>query len=76
MTFLTFDDVPNPGRKTRIVAIFSKANDDLMLGHIQWHCAWHRYCFYPKDQTLFGSSCLMEISDQIEMMMKQRKEVK
>lgn len=57
--------------KTHIFDIF---NGDVMLGEIRWHAPWRRYCFYPKEHTLFDRSCLAEIISMLDQQMQFRKD--
>lgn len=56
--------------KTSIFDVFS---GDQMLGEIRWYAPWRRYCFYPKDNTLFDRNCLLEVIAMIDQQMQARR---
>ena len=59
--------------KTMIYSVLSVVSNEL-LGHIKWHNSWRKYVFFPLENTIFDSSCLTEIRDFIDFLMKKRKE--
>jgi len=58
--YMTFTEVTNPGKKTKIWEIASKSNGGL-LGRIKWYGAWRQYCFFPEPDTIFNIGCLADI---------------
>jgi hypothetical protein len=64
--------VPKPGIKTEIWGIESRRSGDL-LGIIQWYGPWRQYVFFPSEETLFNSGCLMDIREFISTLMEIRK---
>jgi hypothetical protein len=55
--FLRFQEIPNPGKRTRVVHVKAKISGSL-LGVIKWYGQWRQYVFYPEPQTLFNRVCL------------------
>lgn len=50
------------GRKTPIYELCNSKNELIKLGEIKWNSSWRKYCFYPIDETVFDSKCLMDIT--------------
>jgi len=46
--------------KTKVWEVQSIAGDTL-LGIVQWHGPWRRYCFFPETGTVFEQDCLNDI---------------
>jgi len=61
MTYIDFDEKPNPGHKTRLWIVVNK-NGGLPLGEIRFYPAWRKYTFWPAYQMLFDASCLQDIA--------------
>ena len=61
--------------KTVVYLVKSSFNGEA-LGRISWHWTWRRYGFYPINDTVFDSSCLGEIREFIDTLMKEREEQK
>lgn len=61
MSYIAFQEVSNPGHKTRKWAILNtetKAN----LGSIVFHGAWRKYVFQPGFPfVIFDAKCLQDI---------------
>ena len=70
--YLKFDLVEQRLKTT--VHLVSSILSNEPLGHIYWHNAWRRYAFFPLENTTFDSSCLTEIRDFVDSLMKKRKE--
>ena len=70
--YLKFDLIEQK-EKTAIFLVSSILGNE-PLGHIYWHNAWRRYAFFPLENTTFDSSCLTEIRDFVDSLMKKRKE--
>ena len=69
--YLKFDLVEQKV-KTAVYLVSSILSNE-PLGHIYWNNAWRRYAFFPLENTTFDSSCLTEIRDFIDFLMKNRK---
>lgn len=70
MGFIKFDEIKDTG-KTKVFSV--KSLDEFKLGVISWYPSWRRYTFQPSVQTIFDSKCLIEISEFIDTLMKERK---
>lgn len=63
--WLFFNPVYKENRKTPIIELFNRDSQTL-LGHIKWHGAWRKYCFFPKPDMLFDAGCLEVITKYIK----------
>ena len=52
-------DIEN--KKTPIFKIYTNL-DDFELGEIKWHGAWRTFTFYPANDTLWDTHCLLSLS--------------
>lgn len=73
LTYVTFEEVPNPGRKTRVWDVMSLRG--AFLGQIRWYARWRQYTFRPCATSTFSSGCLHDIEAFIEQEMTSRKSV-
>lgn len=62
--YTAFEEVENPGKKTRIWDMRSKTG--FMTGSIRWWGAWRKYVFFPEPDCLFDKDCLRLIADFCE----------
>lgn len=65
--WVDFTELKNPGRKTKIWAVTSKAG--FHLGVIKWWGSWRQYCFFPDGDTLYNRECLGDIAIFIDQVM-------
>ena len=65
--YLQFDEVPNPGKKTRIFNCQPKSGGN-PLGIVKWFGNWRQYCYFPTVQAVYSSGCLNDISDFIKQL--------
>ena len=74
MTHMRLEEI---GRtKSGRTSIFHIKNlDSISLGSISWYGAWRKYTFHPLAGTLYDSVCLRELSDLLESLTKQQKEI-
>jgi len=63
--YLSFEHVPNPGRKTGVWNVRS-VSSGAHLGAIRWYGPWRQYCFYATSSTIFNVECLSQIADRVE----------
>ena len=70
--YLRFVEVPAPERKTRVVQVYAKISG-AHLGTIQWFGRWRQYAFWPMPNTIFNTDCMTAISNEIRMMMNERR---
>ena len=54
------------GRKTPIFKLFNKQDERIFLGEVKWNSGWRKYCFYPAEETLYDSICLLELVNFID----------
>ncbi len=45
-----------------------------IVGWVQWHGPWRRYCYFDKEASLYDSDCLRLIADFLEKAMVEHKE--
>jgi len=53
------------GKKTNKWLVITKENRSI-IGTIKWYGAWRKYCFFPKDKTVWEEDCLRDIANFIE----------
>lgn len=51
-------------RKTPILFIYSN-KDESVLGQIKWFSSWRKFCFFPKQDTVWDDKCLKELTDYL-----------
>ena len=64
--YLVYRLVTEPKRKTPIVFVCNKSSDE--LGQIRFYPQWRKFVFYPKENTLFDSSCLDDIKSNLDLL--------
>lgn len=62
--YLIFEEVPNPGRKTKKIRVLSKAHS-AFLGVVQWYASWRQYVVLPADNTVWSVECLDDLKRKI-----------
>lgn len=60
-------------RKTRVYELCNSQNEKIHLGEIKYNTGWRKYCFYPRDETVFDSKCLMDIVRFVDSLNTKRK---
>lgn len=58
--------------KTLVYKVLSKSSD-FLLGIIKWYSRWRQYCFFPTEETIFNTGCLLDISTFIEELNRRHK---
>ena len=58
--------------KTKIWNVVTK-DKGVVLGIIRWHASWRKYSFFPRESTIFETTCLMDIINFIQQEMAKRK---
>lgn len=76
--WIHFEPVPvPPDRKTSVWNVFTNGSEKevggLFLGKISWWGAWRKYAFFPKDNTLYETTCLRDIAQFIEEQTQKRR---
>lgn len=63
MSYLRYEEtVPSVKRlKTKRWHVTSTLG--AVLGDVHWYAHWRKYCFFPKEGSLFDAGCLMDISE-------------
>lgn len=72
--YLIFDKEKKAGRKTFTVHMINKSSQE-EIGTIEWYGAWRQYCFMPERfefTTIWNNTCLKDVLDVIDMLMKER----
>ena len=72
--YLEFRHVRVDDRKTPMITVHNHQTF-AWLGRIKWSGAWRQFCFFPESNNLmFNRQCLLEISEEIEHLMRERRE--
>ena len=60
--------------QTRVTTIWEILSKDgkIYLGRIKWHAPWRCYAFFPEPHTLFNISCMQDITNFINKLMKKK----
>jgi len=61
--------------KTAVYEVRSRSSG-IVLGTVQWYGPWRKYCFYSRPETVWNSSCMIEVSDFMLKLLRDRKELK
>ena len=61
--YLDFELANRHNPSTWIVEVWSKDDDELLLGQIRWYAHWRQYAFYPSEGTVFEKTCLTDITE-------------
>lgn len=73
--YLIFKELPNPGRKTKIISIINKSSDE-EIGTIEWYSSWRQYCFMSGMMhygTVWNNTCLADVVSVLNELMDERK---
>jgi len=70
--YLVFDELETPKRKTKVINVINIKGDDV-IGMIEWYGPWRQYCFFPEFDTVWNMTCLNDINELIQKLMKDRK---
>ena len=71
-THIKFVPAP-PKPKTKVWFVVS-LDEKSHLGWVTWYGPWRKYCFQPKENTVYEWVCLREIADFCEKQTKLHKE--
>ncbi len=71
--YLVFASEILPGKKTKTIHVINKSSGN-EIATIEWYGAWRQYCFFPSLEfdTVWNNTCLKDILDVIDMLMKMR----
>ena len=56
------------GHTTNMYHVINKRTH-ACLGVIRWYGAWRQYCFYPTENVIFSSGCMLDVCDFIKGLM-------
>lgn len=70
--YLVFIDTETPKRKTKVINIIN-INAEEVIGIIKWYGPWRQYCFFPEYDTVWNITCLNDVNEVIQKLMKDRK---
>lgn len=70
--YLVFYQGPSESGKTARVLVYA-ADDVTLLGRIKWFGRWRQYAFFPAAGTVWNRGCLMQIHEEIETLMTERR---
>ncbi|MBK5202150.1 MAG: hypothetical protein JJE45_00310 [Prolixibacteraceae bacterium] len=67
------DESKGYNKKTKTIAVINKSSGYL-LAYIEWYGAWRQYCFTPNLEfdTVWNNTCLKDVLEVIDMLMKER----
>jgi hypothetical protein len=66
MSFISFNERPNPGKLTKIWDVVNASNQS-NLGIIAYYPAWRKYVFQPQGETIFDAVCLTDVLSFIQL---------
>lgn len=70
--YIRFNEVNNPGKKTRIFEVINLSGD-YILGFIHWYTAWRQYIFEPLENTVYSVGCLEDIIKELKRLNYEQK---
>lgn len=73
MSYLSFEKLDVPDRKTAVYVVLSTSTERCELGSIKWYAPWRRYTFYTLPDKILDANCLKEITTFIDKLMAERK---
>lgn len=63
----------NPLKATGVTSVWEvKTKAGLFLGVIKWMTSWRKYAFFPSKDTVYESTCMLDIVDFLSEIMAQR----
>jgi len=66
MSFLTFKETENPGKKTKRWTIYSTGGD--FLGWVVFHAPWRKYVWAMANvNVIFDVACTQEVVDFLKL---------
>jgi len=70
--YLIFEDQEIPKKKTKVINVIN-INADEVIGMIKWYGPWRQYCFFPEFDTVWNTTCLIDVNEVIGNLMQDRK---
>lgn len=72
MSYLHFNELNNPGFKTRIWEVTNNTND-CILGIVRWRASWRKYVYLPVEGTLYDPNCIRDIANFMDEQTRHQK---
>jgi len=69
--YLVFEEYETK-TKTRVIGVIN-INSNEVIGVIKWYASWRQYCFFPEFDTVWNITCLNDVNEVIQKLMKDRK---
>lgn len=69
--YLRFRELPNPGRKTKIIVVNSSRSGE-RLAAIQWYGPWRQYTLWPEPDTIWNDGCLRDVLEYMNGLKEER----
>lgn len=61
--------------KTEVWVVINR-RAELEIGRIKWYGPWRQYAFFPDEGTIWNKDCLDAVNEQIETLMRLRRNVR
>lgn len=68
--YLAFAVAPTKG-KTKVILIINRHHEEV-IGEIKWFSRWRQYCFFPYNDTIWNTTCIMDVQEVIDKLKKER----
>lgn len=52
-------------RKTKSWLVVARDDQWTPLGDVKWFARWRKYCFFPRQETVYEETCMKEIAEFI-----------
>jgi len=69
--YLFFEEHPTK-TKTKYITVVNRNSEDI-IGEIKWYAPWRQYCFFPEFDTVWNMTCMDDVKEVIQKLMKDRK---
>jgi hypothetical protein len=69
-TYIRFVEDTSAAKTNRWEVVTSEGT---IIGRISWYAPWRKYCFSPREDTVYEQVCLREIADFCERETKAHK---
>ena len=69
--YLIFRQIPSK-TKTKVIEVVNIHHDEV-IGMIKWYGPWRQYCFFPEFDTVWNTTCLIDVNEVIGTLMQDRK---
>lgn len=71
--YIHFEKLGEYGKHSQYACYNNKSNG--MLGGISYYIKWRQFVFYPQADTIFNSSCLLDIVDFLDQLNGKKKKI-